>query len=266
MPCQDDIDRKLVFIRIMLIFVLFLLILPAAVHSETITLVADDWCPYNCEPDSDSPGYIVEVAREIFIKAGYGFEYKNISWARALEEVRKGTYHGAIATAPKEMPDGVFSEEELGFYSNIFIVRKSDSWRFKNIDSLRQVKLGVIKNYDYGKALNAYIQKYKNTMSVQVLSGSNAVEQNLKKLLHNKIDVYLEDRYVAFYTAKKLGMLNKVTAGGREDRPRIMYIGFSPANSESITYARLISEGIKKMRKNGQLAEILYKYGVSDWK
>jgi len=242
------------------------LILPSTALSETITIVADDWCPYNCEPGSDSPGYIVEVAREIFTSAGYRLEYKYVPWARALKEVKKGTYDGAIAATPKELPNAVFPDEKLGYYANDLIIRNGDKWQFNTIDSLSQVKLGAIKNYNYGKSLDTYIETNKNTFSVQVLTGNNAVERNLNKLLQNRIDVYLEDRNVAFYTAKKMDILDKIAIGGTEGKPISMYIGFSAANPESKKYAHLLSEGIKKMRKSGQLAKILKKYGVSDWK
>lgn len=38
---------------------------------EVITLVADEWCPYNCVPNSEKPGYAIEIAQEIFNKKKY---------------------------------------------------------------------------------------------------------------------------------------------------------------------------------------------------
>ena len=114
-------------------FILCLILLPAAVFSDTITIVADDWCPYNCEPGSDSPGYVVEVAREVFSMAGYSLEYKYVPWARAVREVDKGTYNGAIGASTGDLPTGIFPEEELGFYYKDFIIRKGDVWRFTTV-------------------------------------------------------------------------------------------------------------------------------------
>lgn len=176
MAFYDYLNHKTTSMRIIPVLVLFLLSLPSLVLSETIILVADDWCPYNCEPNSDSPGYIVEVAREIFMSSGYCLEYKHVPWVHALKEVMSGKYDGAIAATPKEMPGGVFPDEELGYVNNVLIICRGDPWRFQNIDSLRQIKLGAIQNYDYGKNLNTHIEKYKNTMSAQVIAGKNAIE------------------------------------------------------------------------------------------
>jgi hypothetical protein len=49
-----------------------------AVDSNVITVVTDDWCPYSCTPGSEYPGYMIEVAAEIFKKAGYQIKYEYI--------------------------------------------------------------------------------------------------------------------------------------------------------------------------------------------
>jgi polar amino acid transport system substrate-binding protein len=49
-------------------------------RADTITLHADEWCPYNCAPGSGMPGYAVEVAREVFEQAGHRLDYGLLSW------------------------------------------------------------------------------------------------------------------------------------------------------------------------------------------
>ena len=45
-----------------------------------------------------------------------------------------------------------------------------------------------------------------------------------------------------------------------------VYIGFSPARPESKRYAEMFTQGVRDLRRRMKLAEILKKYGVSDWK
>ena len=42
---------------------------------EVGTLRADSWYPYNGDPKAENPGYMVEVARLAFAKAGYQLDY-----------------------------------------------------------------------------------------------------------------------------------------------------------------------------------------------
>ena len=34
-------------------------------RADEVVLLADAWCPYNCEPGSDTPGFMIEIAREL---------------------------------------------------------------------------------------------------------------------------------------------------------------------------------------------------------
>ena len=57
----------------------------AAPTAKTITLAADEWCPYNCaEEDKAKPGYMIEIAQAILGKAGYTVEYKTMAFQRAI--------------------------------------------------------------------------------------------------------------------------------------------------------------------------------------
>ena len=98
------------------------------------------------------------------------------------------------------------------------------------------------------------------------MTGDNIVKRNIGQLLYGRTDAYLEDKDVAMYMAKDMGVSEQVKVAGRYGDPIVMYIGFSPKNHNSQQYAKLLSEGIRAMRASGRLQQILDKYGVSDWK
>ncbi len=153
----------------------------------------------------------------------------------------------------------------MGAYSNHFVIRKGDSWRFTSIKSLQGIRLGCTQDYNYGESLNTYIAENRGSDTTQSIAGNNVVERNLKKLLIHRIDAYVEDWNVIRYTAKKMGIIDKIDHGGRQGTPIDLYIAFSPVNPNSLMYAKLLSDGLMKMRKSGELAKILEKYSVIDW-
>ena len=235
--------------------------------SATITIVADDWCPYNCDPDSENPGYAIEAAAEIFEKAGYQIKYEYVPWTRAIEGVLDGTYAGAVGAAKGDIPSAVFPEEPLGYYGNYLFVRKGNTWQYTGLDSLKKIRLGVIGDYYYSDEINAYIEANKDNPNVDVIYGNNAVELNLQKLLGNKIDVYIEDSNIVFYTVKSAGLdVEKLEVAGVIGDPEAFYIAFSPLNPESKKWADILSKGIQELRDSGRLNEILQRYGLMDWK
>ena len=53
------------------LFFAFALLVTNAGNALTITLRADEWSPFNGDPASDRPGYLIEIANRIFSKAGH---------------------------------------------------------------------------------------------------------------------------------------------------------------------------------------------------
>ena len=73
----------------------------ATAGAETLTLVADEWCPYNCTPGDEKPGFLVEIVKKVFEPQGFTVDYKIVPWARAIRDTRAGRYSailGAILT------------------------------------------------------------------------------------------------------------------------------------------------------------------------
>ena len=234
-----------------------------------ITLVADQWCPYNCEQNSDNMGYMIDLARSILGEAGHTVHYREINWSRSIVKSREGRYHGIIGAVKAEAPDFIFPDEPFGLAKNRFWVKKGDPWRYKGIYSLKGRWLGVIQDYDYGKKISDYISKNEGSLAVQVKAGDDALDVLIKKLEHGRINVLNEDKNVFMYKLKQMGKMNLFDDAGDDMAPiesSYVHIAFSPFFKESKTYAKLLSDGIKRYRQNGQLNKILSKYGLTDWK
>lgn len=249
-----------------LILLSALLTLPTTATADTITLVADEWCPYNCEPDSDRPGYMIEIAQNIFGKTGHTVVYKNLNWSRSIEDTRQGKYDGIVGATKPEAEDFIYPEENLGSSANSFFVSQQSKWRYQGIKSIETVRIAVIKDYEYGELLDLYITDNKsNLKKVQIATGDTALEKNFTKLVNGRIDVVIEDGAVGHYTIKEQGLSDRVQYAGNDGDPSDLYIAFSPNNKNSKSYAEILSLGIAELRASGELKKILEKYGQSDW-
>lgn len=251
----------------LLLFLAFLIIPISTYAAKPITLVADDWCPYTCDPDSEQKGFVVDIASAIFETRGYQIQYLLIPWSRALLAVEKGDYgfDAALGTSPEEFPKGIFPEEEIGVYYNYFFVRSDSNWTFKGSQSFKNHVLGGVQDYSYGN-LMPYINKYKNTQWINLISGVNIAERNLKLLILKRIDIYVEDKNVGLFAAYKNGYSKDIKIAGFEGEGVRIFPGFTPAKSSSQKYAQIFSTGIRELRRNGKLEKILASYGLEDWK
>jgi polar amino acid transport system substrate-binding protein len=239
--------------------------------ADTISLRADIWPPYNATPGTDKPGYIVEVATEIWNSQGHQVDYSTIPWERAISEARSGNIDCILGALPDEVPDFVFHSLSLGLDQSTFYTRSGNSWTYHSPTQLNDIRLGVIGGYSYDQgAVDEHIAMAISEGSpgsrVQLMKGDNALEKNLQKLLSGRIDAIVGSATVVNYTVATLGMEGAVRPAGNIGVADKLYIACSPATPDkSGTYTRQLDEGIQRLRESGRLAEILQRYGLEDW-
>lgn len=215
-----------------------------ALRADTITLVADPWCPYNCQPDSAFPGILIEVAQRAFERSGHAITYKTMPWTRAIKSVRVGRYDGIVGTGPEETPDFVFTDREILSVDHTFFVRRDDTWRYRDLASLARRKLGVVSGYSYGDLHHRYVQPHaEDADRVLIVTGSEPLERLLEFLVVRRIDTLIEDRTAFRYNLRGREALALVKPAGVFAKETI-YIAFSPANERAPEYARILSRYI----------------------
>lgn len=253
-----------------IIFLISLLLVFASLTvADEITIVADEWAPYNGEPDSSEQGYGIEIAKHIFKVAGHTVIYKVIPWSRAIKSTRYGKYNAIIGTTKNEVPDFIFPEEEFGISANSFFVKKGgpwEAWEFKGVESLLTVKIGLIKDYSYGVILDNFFKTNKNI--IEYIHGEDPLLLNIKKLLIGRFDVIIEDANVFLQKAMQMGVSNQIikAKSKKDTEDNRIYIAFAPKNTKSKEYAEIFTRGIKNLRISGELGKIIAKYGLEDWK
>ena len=248
-----------------LLVVSILISAAACFAGDTITLRADIWDPYNGDPASDRPGFMIELAKAVFEKAGYTVDYQveGWSWDRSVEEAKKGNIDGIVGAAKSDAPDFIFPSVALCKQRMFFFVKKGNPWRYAGVDSLAPVKLGVISGYTYVDDIDVYIEANKdNEDRVQSVQDDNALELNLKKLAAGRIDTLIEDAAVFNSKAKALGIADQFESAGLAGPEDECYIAFTPAKPSSAKYAELLAAGIKEMTASGELQKLLDKYGI----
>lgn len=232
-----------------------------------LVLGADYWCPFNCVPGADKPGFMIEVAREVFSEIGYDVEYKLMPWKQALDETRNGEIDAIVGAYVGDAPDLVFPETPEGVARVNAFKRFSDHWVFKGPASLMGKKVGIIQSYDYGEALNSYFYSNRNDFRhILVFSGSDS-PQNLMftSLMRGDIDVVFMEESVGYWTLRNLAMTSEIESAGVVQERQSVYIAFSPTNKKSSYFASVLSDGIVKLRRKGKLSQILSKYNLKDW-
>lgn len=232
--------------------------------ADKITIVADNWYPYNGTPNTAELGYGIDIVKSIFEAAGHVVIYKVMPWNRAIVKTRIGKYNAVIGVFKQEAPDFIFPEEELGVSEEAFFIKKGSKWKYKNLTSLLDAQVGLIKDYSYATELDAFFKANKKI--VQYVGGDKPLFLNIRKLLHGRIDVLVEDPNVLWKKAVEMGVSEQIVQIGNIKELDNLYIAFSPHNAKSKEYAKVFSNGIRKLKDSGKVEEILAKYKLSYWK
>ena len=234
---------------------------------ETISLRADSWCPYTCNPDAPKPGFMIEIARRALEPAGHKVEYKILNWARAIAATRSGKFSGIVGAAKDDAPDFVYPSEASAVQNMCFFVAGDSKWKFESVQSLESIVFGAVKDYTYAPEINQYIAKHANDgKKIDLVAGDNPLELNVKKLQAKRIGAFIDDRDATLTYLKDLGgdaknihLAGCVSATG-------IFIAFAPGGAHSKEYAKLVADKMTAMRLDGSLKVLLDSYGVAEWK
>lgn len=232
-------------------------------RSETIILKGDIWCPFNCSTKDAKKGYMIDVAKIIFERKGHNIDYQIDTWSESIKAVRSGQATGLIASNVYDAPDFIFPQNSLGFSRDCFFVKPKDKWEYKDSDSLKGRKLGVVNAYAYSRTVNQFLKDNKENISEA--TGDNALELLVMYMNNNKIDTIVENPIVfSYYQDHNLTETKFEEAGCAESSE--LYISFSPKHPRAKEFAQILSDGIADLRKDGTMDKIIKKYNLKEWK
>lgn len=236
---------------------------PAGAAESVLRIRADAWMPFNGEPAADRPGYVVEVARMIFEPAGVKVDYQLMPWKESLELARKGQVDAVIGANPTEAEGLLLPKHSAGMPRVGLFVKKDSPWKYENLQSLNSVRLGVIAGYSYWESFDAYL-KTNRSGKVVFFEGETPLNDGIAQLKSGKIDVMAETLAVFIWTVR--------SEGGSPADYRVAYLQAGEAiymafakTAAGEKYAAIFDEGLARLRKSGELAAVLKRYGLTDW-
>ncbi len=245
------------------VFVIGLLSLPGLLLADTLRLGGMVRCPYVCAADDQHPGFMLEITQEILEQAGHKVLFEPLPWSRALRYVRSNNLDGIVGVLRRNAPDLVYPKLAQAVSQYVFFVPASSRWQHTGLVSLWQVQIGVTQDVSYG-SMDSYIRRYQHSARIQSLTGVTAINQNLRAMELGRIDALLADRVVMDYKRLKDPLSLPLKEAGSLHSEHL-YVAFAAGSPKAAEYARILSDGLDRLRSDGTLDTILQRYGLSDW-
>ncbi|MDR3480444.1 MAG: transporter substrate-binding domain-containing protein [Burkholderiaceae bacterium] len=240
----------------------------AAASAQGLSVQGDLWCPYNCEPQAPQRGYVIDVLQYIFERNGIQFKYDVVPWNRVLLQTREGKTGVAVIVSEDEVRDFglVIGREPMASAADCVFVGARNKLKYTKAEDLNALKsLGIAASYTYSPAFNDWMERGENKGKVHVQTGDRPGEINAINLALGRLDGIIEDDRVMRHIIAKRKLEDKVVLAGCGERTPL-YVAFSPKLENSRKLAEQFDQGVQELRRSGQLAKILAKYGLSDWK
>jgi polar amino acid transport system substrate-binding protein len=246
-----------------LVLAIWISVLAPLWAEPTLRVRADTWMPFNGEPTGERPGYVVELARMIFEPAGIKVDYQLMPWKESLAAARNGEIEAVIGANPTEAAGLTIPRGAIGMPRVALFVKKENPWKYQNIQSLNAVRLGAITGYSYWDSLDEFL-KTNRSGKVTFFGGETPLDDGIAQLKSGKIDVMAETLAVFIWTVRSQGGSPSDYRVAYLQAGEPIYMAFSKTDT-GIQYAKIFDEGLVRLRKSGELANVLKKYGLSDW-
>ena len=182
-----------------------MLIASFGVSSETSTnkpdptpirISAGEWPPFLSQ---SLPGYgsVARLISDVFFEAGYEVEFVFLPWVRAYNQTAISEYSAtAVWMFQEDRTDDFyyFSDPVLNETFVLFSLTDTE-FDWQNYNDLSGLTIGGGLGYSYGPAFDQALEDGLFDMLRQP-----TVEQNLRMLAAVRIDLFAEEKSIAYYT------------------------------------------------------------------
>ncbi len=249
------------------LFAAVVLLTAFTARADVVVMRADPWYPVNLDPATDRPGYVIEIAQQALAHAGHQLDYALYPWERSVDGVRSGRIDCLPGVHRNTVPDFIFTSESVGIDRMAFYARSdAPPFEYRDLGDLQEKVVAVIGGYGYSDEIDAYIASANGSPALQVTRGDRPLQRNIRMLLAKRVDLVLESVPALEHTATEMGVLDQLKQVSPLPDSPPLHIACSPRKPGSREYVKALDEGIRELRRSGELQLILDRYGMQDWK
>lgn len=230
-----------------LIALCMIFIIPLNALAEPLILVTWE-IPGGWVKDKDS-GMKIEIAKEIKTRTGIQFEIKLYPPKRSIQVFKDNEVIGMFPALDVNIPKEVAKSEP--YYSKkIYALIKKEKPDISGLEDMKGMKVGLVLGYSYPQS----VTKNENL----IIDYASGVENNVKKLIEGRFDVFLEEKTTLFKIIKEMELQNVLEISEKPISDMSAYFAFQPTEKGK-ELSDVFSKAIREMRADGTLERILFK-------
>jgi polar amino acid transport system substrate-binding protein len=246
-----------------------------AAKTQEVTILADNaYPPYSFVEDGKAKGIYVDIIKEAAKRLVPYYKIKLITypWKRALHEIKKGT---AFAIIPPYQH--ISKRPYIWPYSLQILKEEVIAFCNKDIDLLAHINASSAKdsppiiigiNAGY-LLLNKKLEQAKLANKI-VFSENRSTQSNIMKLISNRIDCYLNDKYSTYHEFARIKKEGAINVDGIKESFLIMiqtgHIGYTNAPLHPFLYkddfVLRMDEALSQLKSSDTYQNIIDRYTI----
>lgn len=221
----------------------------------------ENYPPFQVKAGDQVGGLDVELFRTVAGNVGCTIVYSEMPWKELLTNLEAGKMDAAMGiTRTADREAALVYSLSYRTEETVLFMRKGEAARFPiaaatDLGELT-MKIGVVDGYDYGEQ---FARAKADPIVLARLDESAGSDANLKKLLGNRIDAFLEVRDVGRELSRLAGAEDRVEAHPFVFGSNLVRFAFSRA-SVSPEFVARFDEELKRLKAVGMIQAILAKY------
>lgn len=247
--------KKIMFIVLIIAF--FIANPFSGAANPTMSFATVDFAPYSFQnQNNEIKGIEVDIIKRMCEIAGISYTIVFYPFPRALASVQNSEIDALFNFYKNDERLKIFTYSDPILENPLVLfVKKGSSVKFTGkMDDLKGLLVGVMRGYTYSKEFDD--AKASNVFRVEE---ADTHEQNFKKLVTGKIDVYPVEKNVGLWTAKGLGLTNEFTILEIPLKIQQGFFGMAKNNPKT-NLITLLNGALAKIRSNGEYQQIFDNY------
>lgn len=243
----------------MIAFVIMIMFTPIAYTADRIIqLASTDWAPYTGK-NLANEGILSDIVSTAFAQVGYQVNFIYRPWIRALEETKKGKWHGVMDVyyKPEHLETMVYSDPIWTVQLSFFALKES-MITYKKLSDLNPYKVGLVRGVEFERALKV--------AGLQIEHVTN-VEQNIKKVLAKRIHLGISAKENVRYKLKtyhSLAAQKRIQFLSPAFKQEKVYVNFSKLKENYQQLTDDFNTGLHIIKEKGIYQNIIKSHNLLD--
>lgn len=225
-------------------------------QQHSITIVTEDFPPYNYWHDNRAKGLSTEVVKAVLEETGIESEIEFYPWARSYLMTQNGRNTLIYSIARIE------EREDLFHWVGTIAPYRTSLYKLKTNDAVTVRELDQAKNYYVGVSVEDVIFTYLKSKGFSKLEVAGRDVFNLRKLMLGRLDLvaYDEASFQHMLVNEEMDPSRFERVFRLEDLSGELYMAFGRDTDPALVTA--FREGLQAVKDKGIYDEILTNYGL----